>query len=133
MSCWFAARDLHAMIIQAQAVPNPSLPSQSSHIFKFTELSGPLSNYSSVSFESRSKKRKFSESQSNEVECSTLPAISTSETTHTQVHKIIKKECEELVELIVHLSIFILFFHLLIPIQYRIKLNCGSPFHYQSK
>ena len=97
-------RDLHAMI-QATA-PNPSPSSHSSHIFNFTDLSAPLSNNSNVSFESPSKKRKFGNS---EVECSTLPVSFASESIHTQVHKIIKKECEELIELIVHLSILIIF------------------------
>ena len=89
-----------------QATPNPSPSSHSSHIFKFTDLSAPPSNNSNVSFESPSKKRKIGNS---EVECSTLPVSFTSEGTHTQVHKIIKRECEELIELIVHLSILIPF------------------------
>jgi hypothetical protein len=93
-----------------QATPNPSPSSHSPHIFKFTDLSDPLSNNSNDSFESPSKKRKFGNS---EVECSTLPELLpvsfASESTHTQVHKTIKKECEELIELIVHLSIFIPF------------------------
>ena len=92
-------RDLHAMI---EATPNPSPFSHSSHIFNFTDLSAPLSNNSNVSIESSSKKRKFDNA---EVECSTLPVSFASESTHTQVHKIIKKECEELIELIVHLLI----------------------------
>jgi proteasome activator subunit 3 (PA28 gamma) len=91
-----------------QATPNPS---PSSHIFKFTDLSAPLSKNSNVSFESPSKKRKIGNS---EVECSTPPVSFASELddgTHTQVelHKIIKRECEELIELIVHPSIFIPF------------------------
>ena len=89
-----------------QATPNPSPSSHSSHIFKFTDLSAPSSNNSNVSFESPSKKRKIGNS---EVECSTLPVSFASEGTHTQVHKIIKRECEELIELIVHLSILIPF------------------------
>lgn len=88
-----------------QATPNPS-PSSPSHKFNFTDLSAPLSNDSNVSFQSPSKKRKFSNS---EVEFSTLPLSFASESTHTQVHKIIKKECEELIELIVHLLILISF------------------------
>jgi hypothetical protein len=98
-------RDLHAMI---QATPNPSPSSHSSHIFKFTDLSAPLSNNSNVSFESPSKKRKIGNS---EVEYSTqaLQVSFASESTHIQVHKIIKRECEELIELIVHLSILIPF------------------------
>ena len=90
-------RDLHALI---QATQNPSAPSShSSHIFKFTNLSGPLSNDSTVSLESPSKKRKICNS---EAECSTLPVSFASESFHTQIHKIIKKECEDLIELIVH-------------------------------
>ena len=91
-----------------QATPTPSQSPHSSHIFKFTDLSAPLSINSNVSFESPSKKRKIG---SSEVECSTLPVsfASDSESTYTQVHKIIKKECEELIELIVHLSVLIPF------------------------
>ena len=90
-----------------QVAPNPSSPFHSSHIFEFADLSVSLSNNSNVSFESpSSKKRKIGDQgNSAEVECSTLPVAS--ESTHTQVHKIIKKECEELIELIVRLSIFI--------------------------
>jgi hypothetical protein len=112
-----------------QARPNPSPTSLSSHIFRFTDPSSPLSNNSTVSFESPSKKRKIGNS---EVECSALPVLFASESTHTQVHKIIKKECEELIELIVHL-LFLYIFYLFIPSQYRIKPNCGSHFRYQSK
>jgi hypothetical protein len=92
-----------------QAAPNPSSPFHSSHIFKFTGLSVPLSNNPNVSFESpSSKKRKIGDhGNSPEVECATLPLAS--ESTHTQVHEIIKKECEELIELIVRLSIFTTF------------------------
>ena len=92
-----------------QVTPDTSPCSHSPHIFRFTDFSAPLSN-STVSFESSSKKRKIGNS---EVECSTLPVsfASSSESTpsHTQIHKIIKKECEELIELIVHLSILIHF------------------------
>lgn len=109
-------RDLHAMI---EATPNPSPSSHSSHIFKFTDLSAPPPNNSNVSFESPSKKRKIGNS---EVECSTLPlAVSfASESTHTQVHRVIKKECEELVELIVHLLILIPF------LSVHSRVNTGS-------
>jgi len=90
---------LHALI---QATPNPSSPFHSSHIHKVTDLSGPLSINSNLSFESpSSKKRKFEDHGNSEVECSDLPvACFASESTHTQVHKIIKTECEELIELI---------------------------------
>lgn len=84
-----------------QATPNPSPSSHSSNIFKFTDLSAPLSNDSN---ESSSKKRKIGNS---EVEFSTLPMSFASESIHTQVHKIIKEECEELIELIVYLLILI--------------------------
>lgn len=83
-----------------QATPNPSSPFHSSHTFKFT---GPLSINSNVSFESPSlKKRRFEDHGDSEVECSqTLPAaFLASESTHAQVHKIIKSECEELIQLI---------------------------------
>ena len=99
-------RDLHTMI---ETTPNPSQSSSSpdsSHIFKLADLSAPLSNDSNVSFESPSKKRKLGNS---EAECSTLPVSFVSESTHSQVHKIIKKECEELIELIVLLLILIPF------------------------
>ena len=94
-------RDLHTMV---QATSNPSPSSHSSHIFKFTDLSAPLSNESNMSFESPLKKRRIGNS---EVECSTPPVSFTSESTHTQVHKIVKNECEELIELIVLLLILI--------------------------
>ncbi|KAF8807784.1 proteasome activator pa28, REG alpha/beta subunit [Phlegmacium glaucopus] len=84
-----------------QAAPNPSSPSgfHSSHIFKPSDFSAPLSNHPNVSFESPSKKRKIAH-HGNEVEDSTLPVAFTSESTHVRLHEAIKKECEELVELI---------------------------------
>lgn len=88
-----------------QAAPNPSSPSHSSHIFKSTDLSAPLLNNLNLSFESQLKKRKFAD-RGNEVEFSTLPVTFAPETTHIPIHEFIKKECEELVELIVHLLIF---------------------------
>ena len=91
-----------------QAAPNPSSPFHSSHISNLTELSA-LSNNSNVIFESPSKKRKIGDRSNSEVECSALPVAFASESNHTQVHKIIKRECEELVELIVHRSISIPF------------------------
>ena len=75
----------------------------SSHVFKFTGFSAPLSNNSNVPFETTSKKRKIAD----HVERSTLPVDFTSEGSHIPVHEIIKKECEELIELIVHLLISI--------------------------
>jgi hypothetical protein len=94
-----------------QAAPNPSSPFHSSHIFKFTDLAAPLSNNPNLSFGYPwAKKRKIADRGSDlEVECSTVPVALASESNHIPVHEIIKKECEELVELIVHLSIFMPF------------------------
>lgn len=95
-----------------QATPNPPSPFHSSHmLFKLTDPSASLSNNSKETFGSPLKKRKITE-RGNEVEnSSTLPVAfaSSSEGTYIQVHKIIKRECEELIELIVHLSIFMPF------------------------